>query len=83
MIIKRPTKTEKSLQSIERDNTMRFIVDDKATKKEIAAEVEKLFTVKVAAVRTLISSRGKKHAFVRLAKGYKADELATKLKMIT
>ena len=83
MMIKSPIKTEKSLQLIERDNTIRFQVDEKATKKEIAAAVEKLFKVKVKDVRTVIGPKAEKHAFVRLEKEFSADELAAKLKMIT
>jgi len=83
MIIKSPTRTEKSLQTIEKDNTIRFVVDNNATKDDIKNEVEKIFNVKVADVRTLIGQKGKKHAFVKLDKKFSADEVAAKLKMIT
>ncbi len=82
MILESPAKTEKSLQLIEKSNTIRFFVSSKATKKEIKEEVEKLFGVKVAGVRTTIDPAGKKQAFVKLEKGFKADEIAAKLKMI-
>jgi len=82
MILEYPTKTEKSLQIIEKENTIRFLVSGKATKKEIKQEFEKIFGVKVNSVRTMIAPDGKKHAFVKLAKGFKADEIAAKLKMI-
>ncbi len=82
MILEAPAKTEKSLQLIEKDNTIRFFVSAKATKKEIKQEVEKLFGVKVAGVRTMTDPNGKKQAFVKLEKGFKADEIAAKLKMI-
>ena len=83
MIIKAPTRTEKSLQIIEKDNTVRFVVDNNASKEEIKNEVEKVFNVKVEDVRTLIGQKGRKHAFVRLDKKFSADEVAAKLKMIT
>ncbi|MEM2909361.1 MAG: 50S ribosomal protein L23 [Candidatus Bilamarchaeaceae archaeon] len=83
MIIKSPVKTEKSLAAIEKENTIRFDVSENATKKEIATEVERIFGVKVRSVRTLIGPDGKKQAFVRLEKGFAADEIAAKLKMIT
>ncbi|MEM3422540.1 MAG: 50S ribosomal protein L23 [Candidatus Bilamarchaeaceae archaeon] len=82
MIIEGPLKTEKSLQLIEKENSIRFFVSERATKKDIKAEVEKLFGVKVVAVRTLIDSNGKKQAIVKLDKNFKADEIAAKLKMI-
>lgn len=82
MILLAPIKTEKAIGKIEYENTMTFEVATSATKNDIKGEVEKFFSVKVASVRTFITSSGKKHAFVRLAKGFKADDLATKLKMI-
>lgn len=83
MILKSPAKTEKSLRGIEKDNTMKFEVALAATRNTVKAEVEKVFSVKVAAVRTYIGPNGKKHAFVRFAKGVSADEIAAKLKMLT
>jgi large subunit ribosomal protein L23 len=82
MILMGPVKTEKAIGKIEYENTLTFEVGMKATKKEIAEEFEKLFSVKVVSVRTAITSDGKKHAHIRLAKEFKADDVATKLKMI-
>ncbi|VVC02991.1 50S ribosomal protein L23 [Candidatus Bilamarchaeum dharawalense] len=82
MILLAPVKTEKAIGKIEYENTLTFVVAIGATKDAIKNEVEKLFAVKVASVRTFITPGGKKQAFVRLAKGFKADDLATKLKMI-
>ncbi len=82
MIIIAPVKTEKAISKIEYENTLTFVVGRESTKKDIAGEVEKLFSVKVASVRTFVTSKGKKHALVRLDKSSKADDVATKLKMI-
>lgn len=82
MILISPIKTEKSIGRIELDNSLRFEVAYKATKKQIKEEVEKLFAVKVVSVKTLVTPKGKKHAVVRLAKEFKADDIATKLKMV-
>jgi len=82
MILIAPIKTEKAISMIEYQNTLTFEVDLKATKKDIQAETEKLFSVKVAGVRTYITPDGKKHALVRLDKGSKADDVAAKLKML-
>lgn len=82
MNIIEPIKTEKAISLIEYQNTLTFQVGLKSTKKEIKSEVEKLFNVKVASVRTFLTSRGKKRAFVKLEPGSKADDVATKLKMI-
>jgi large subunit ribosomal protein L23 len=82
MILIAPVKTEKAISKIEYENTLTFVVAMEATKKDIKGEVEKLFGVKVAGVRTFVTSGGSKHAFVRLDKSSKADDVATKLKMI-
>ncbi|MBD3210547.1 50S ribosomal protein L23 [Candidatus Micrarchaeota archaeon] len=82
MILIEPVKTEKAISKIEYENALTFNVNLKATKKEIKEEVEKLFEVKVDSVRTYVTPKGKKNALVRLGKDYKADDVATKLKMI-
>jgi len=82
MILLAPIKTEKAIGKIEYENTLTFVVAIDATKKGIADECERLFKVKVASVRTALTPQGKKHAYVRLAKEFKADDVATKLKMI-
>ena len=89
-IIRRPLVTEKS--TILRDdgqNVIVFEVDPKANKIEVKDAVEQLFKVKVAEVRTSITSgklrrRGKfsgyradwKKAWVRLKAGEKVPEYA-------
>lgn len=82
MILLAPIKTEKAIAKIEYENTLTFEVAIKATKKEIQEEAERLFGVKVASVRTFITSGGSKHALLRLDKASKADDVAAKLKMI-
>ena len=82
MILIAPLKTEKSIGKIEVENSLRFVVALGATKKQIAEEVGRLFSVKVHSVKTLITPEGRKHAIVRLAKGFKADDVAAKLKMV-
>lgn len=82
MILISPIKTEKAIGKIEYENTLTFRVGLKSTKKDVKDEVEKLFKVKVASVKTFVTSRGHKHALVKLGKESKADDVAIKLKMI-
>jgi ribosomal protein L23 len=77
-----PLKTEKAVGKIEYENALTFRVTMDATKDGVKKDVESLFNVKVASVRTLIAAKGEKHAVVKLAKEFKADDVATKLKMI-
>lgn len=74
-----PLHTEKALAYIEKYNTIVFIVRRTATKLEIKEEFEKRFGVKVEEVRTLITPRGEKKAFIKLKKDYSASEIAIKL----
>jgi large subunit ribosomal protein L23 len=77
----RPYVTERTFDQIERENKLCFIVEDKATKKQIASAVEALYEVKVRDVNTARTIKGKK-AFVRLAEANSAAELATKLGLV-
>lgn len=78
-IIKRPVQSEKALMLIDKQNTLTFIVDIKASKHDVKRAIESLFNVKVEGVRTLITPRGEKKAYVKLKPEYKATEVATKL----
>ncbi len=81
-ILIRPLHTEKAINLIEKENTITFIVDRRATKNDIKRAVEILFNVKVEKVRTLITPRGEKKAYVKLRPEYKASEIATHLGLI-
>jgi len=82
MMIIAPIKTEKAIGKIEYENSLTFRVKLDTDKNGIKKEVESLFGVKVLSVRTAITPEGEKHAVVRLAKEFKADDVAAKLKMI-
>ena len=78
-IIVRPVITEKAIDKIEKQNTLTFIVDIKATKPMIKRAIEQIFNVKVEKVNTLITPRGEKKAYVKLAKEYNAADIASRL----
>lgn len=91
-VIKRPIITEKGLTLKERDRTLCFEVDDDASKRQIQEAVERLFKVKVEAVRTMVvpgkmRRRGKysgyrpdwKKAYVTLREGEKMIEYGENL----
>jgi large subunit ribosomal protein L23 len=64
---------------IEKENKITFIVNLKATKKDIKRAVEELYQVKVEDVNVLISRNGTKKAFVKLKPDYNATDLAVRL----
>lgn len=91
-VIRRPIITEKGLGVKETQHTVVFEVAADATKTEIREAVQKIFKVKVAAVRTAIfhgkfRRRGRaeghrrdwKKAYVRLQAGEKMIEYADNL----
>jgi len=78
-IIKNPISTEKAVRLMESDNKLVFMVERKATKKDIKNEIEKMFNVKVVKVNTLINPYGQKKAYVKLGKENKAIDVATQL----
>jgi len=77
-----PITNEKAVGLIEFQNTLVFVVDLNASKPQIKKDFETLFEVKVASVNTLISPTGKKKAYIKLKKGFKADDVAAKLKIV-
>ncbi|GCC11021.1 50S ribosomal protein L23 [archaeon] len=78
-IIIYPAVTEKTMKTLETENRFVFIVNRQANKRQIKEAVENLYEVKVTSVRTLITPRGEKKAFVRLAPEFKAEEIATRI----
>lgn len=81
-VIVYPHLTEKSMNMVELQNKLVFIVDNKANKKEIREAVERDFGVKVEWVRTEITQKGKKKAYVKLNPESSASDVASQLGMI-
>ena len=77
-VILHPYVTEKTLEAIEKNNTLEFIVNIKANKQQIKEAVEKAFNVKVESVNTKITRRGK-HAMVKLKPEYSAEEVGMRI----
>lgn len=77
-IIKRIHVTEKTSLLMEKHNVLTLIVDRKATKPQIKEAVERMFGVKVVKVNTLITPRGEKKAYVKLAPEYSAVDVAAR-----
>ncbi|MEM5872075.1 MAG: 50S ribosomal protein L23 [Candidatus Aenigmatarchaeota archaeon] len=81
-ILSYPHLTEKSMNMIEKENKLVFIVNKKVSKNDIKEAVEKEFGVKVEDVQTQITMKGEKKAYVKLNKEYSAMDIASKLGMI-
>lgn len=74
-----PIATEKAIRLIESDNTITFVVDTRASKTIIKKEIESKFKVKVDRIKTMLSPKGIKRAYVRLSADTPAIDIATQL----
>lgn len=77
-----PLITEKAVGWIESQNKLGFVVRGAATKEEVKKAVEQRFEVKVVGVNLIRDRKGRKKAFVRLDKKFKAGDIAIKLGVI-
>lgn len=78
-----PLNTESAMKKIEEHNTLVFIVDTKANKRQIKEALKKLYDVETVKINTLIRPDGTKKAFARLTTDVDAlDIAATKLSIV-
>jgi large subunit ribosomal protein L23 len=82
MILKFPFVTEKAMMTLERDNTLQFLVEKTATKPQIRREIEKTFGKEVASVRTLMSTKGEKKAIISFVDEKAAEEILSRLGIV-
>ncbi|MEM0466401.1 MAG: 50S ribosomal protein L23 [Candidatus Thermoplasmatota archaeon] len=77
-IILHPYVTEKTMQHMEKNNALEFIVRRTATKATIKKAVEKMFDAKVKTVNTRITPQGK-HALVVFMPEVKAEDIGMRI----
>jgi large subunit ribosomal protein L23 len=77
-IILHPFVTEKSMNQMEKNNALEFIVKRNADKNQIKKSIEKMFDVKVKNVNTRISKNGK-HAIVTFMPEFKAEDIGMRI----
>ncbi len=81
-VIKHPYLTEKSVNLIDEQNTLVFMVDERANKNQVKQAVETAFDVKVANVNTQNTFKAGKKAYVKLTADHDALDIATRLGML-
>lgn len=81
-IIIYPVSTEKSIRLMEAENKLIFRVSLKSKKSEIKKAIEDLFNVKVLSVKTEITSKGRKRAYIQFSDETPAIDIATQLGMM-
>ena len=77
-IILHPFVTEKTMNFMEKNNAIEFVVKRNANKKLIKDSVEKMFEVKVKNVNTRITKKGK-HAIVTFTPEFKAEDIGMRI----
>jgi ribosomal protein L23 len=80
--LKHPIATEKAIGLITKSNVIVYIVDTRSTKNDVKKEFERLFSVKVASVHTANMPNNTRKAFIKVAKGFNASDVAMKLKLV-
>ena len=78
-VIIQPVSSDKNIQKMERENTMTFLVGNKATKGQIKEAFTKLYNVRVRKVNTLNTAKGVKKAYIRLQNDKDALNIASKI----
>jgi len=77
-IIYHPYVTEKTMNFMEKNNALEFVVKRDANKKTIKKAIEKMFEVKVKDVNTRVTKRGK-HAIVTFMPEFKAEDIGMRI----
>ena len=81
-VVKFPLTTESAMKKIEDNNTLVFIVDVKANKRQIKDAVKSMYDIQCQKVNTLIRPDGQKKAYVRLTQDYDALDVANRIGII-
>ena len=80
-VIIAPYVTEKTFNQIEKENKLAFIVNEKASKKQIIDAISILYEAEIDEANTTRTIRGKK-AYVKFKTSEGARDLATKLALV-
>ena len=78
-IIVKPQVTEKTMNLIDQNNELTFVVSRKANKITIKRAFEQLYDVKVVKVNTHITPKGVKVAYIKLSEEDDAEDIAVKI----
>lgn len=78
-IIVKPHVTEKTMNMIDQNNELAFIVNRESTKAQIKKAFEQLYDQEVLRVNTHITSKGLKLAYIKLVGENVAEDVAVKM----
>lgn len=78
-IVKHPYVTEKTMDRMDHQNTIDFVVDIEATKPQIRWAIDEMFDAEVDDIRTMITPKGEKRAIVRFPPSVEAEDIAMRV----
>ena len=78
-VIIKPHVTEKTMNLIDLNNEIAFVVNRKSNKKQIKHAFEDLYDEQVERVNTHITTKGEKVAYIKLVEEEMAEEIAVRL----
>merc|ERR1712159_931363 len=82
-ILKYPLTTESAMKKIEENNTLVFIVDVRASKRQIKEAIKRMYEpIDVSKINTLVRPDGQKKAYVHLTQDFDALDVANKIGII-
>ncbi|UCD07937.1 MAG: 50S ribosomal protein L23 [Candidatus Aenigmatarchaeota archaeon] len=77
-----PQLAEKSMNMVEIENKLVFIVNKNAKKEQIKEAIEKQFNVRVIKVNVEVTRKGEKKAYVKLHPDDSAADIASRMGML-
>lgn len=81
-VLKYPLVTEAAMHKIINENTLVFMVDIRANKKDIRNAFENMLKIKTKKINTLINYDGTKKAYIQLSSDNQAVNVAKKMKIL-
>ena len=82
MTLAHPIVTEKAMFILENVNQLSFLVEKEARKEDIKAAIEKTFGKKIAAINTMMTTKGTKKAIITFEESNAAEEILSQLGIV-
>ncbi len=81
-VLNYPQLAEKSMNMVEIENKLVFMVNKKANKQQIKEAIEKQFGVRVIKVNVEVTAKGEKKAYAKLHPDDSAADIASRMGML-
>ena len=82
MTLAHPIVTEKAMFILENVNQLSFLVEKEDRKEDIKAAIEKTFGKKIAAINTMMTTKGTKKAIITFEESNAAEEILSQLGIV-